>query len=71
MTVLSGIAKHMTGILKEKEQNTGIGRQNRNWLTTEATKPENLNRAGTFRLVDLYLYLIFFSGLQIWPCGLA
>ncbi|XP_052062754.1 E3 ubiquitin-protein ligase rnf213-alpha-like isoform X2 [Mytilus californianus] len=47
MTVLSGIAKHMTGILKEKEQN--IGRQIRNWLTTEATKPENLNRAGTFR----------------------
>ncbi|XP_063441660.1 E3 ubiquitin-protein ligase rnf213-alpha-like [Mytilus trossulus] len=49
MTVLSGIAKHMTGILKEKEQNTGIGRQIRNWLTKEATKPENLNRAGTFR----------------------
>ncbi|XP_052062680.1 E3 ubiquitin-protein ligase rnf213-alpha-like isoform X2 [Mytilus californianus] len=48
MTVLSGIVKHVTGILKEKDQN--FEKQIRkNWLTTEATKPENLNRAGTFR----------------------
>jgi hypothetical protein len=44
-TVLSGIAKHLTSILREKE----LGSLITNWLSAEASKPENINRAGTFR----------------------
>ncbi|VDI72431.1 Hypothetical predicted protein [Mytilus galloprovincialis] len=47
MTVLTGIAKHLTSILKEKEQ--GPTTMMTNWLSAEASKPENINRAGTFR----------------------
>ncbi|XP_063404431.1 E3 ubiquitin-protein ligase rnf213-alpha-like [Mytilus trossulus] len=47
MTILSGIAKHLTSILKEKEQ--GPTTMMTNWLSAEASKPENINRAGTFR----------------------
>ncbi|CAG2212879.1 RNF213 [Mytilus edulis] len=47
MTVLTGIAKHLTSILKEKEQ--GSTTMMTNWLSAEASKPENINRAGTFR----------------------
>jgi hypothetical protein len=48
-TVLSGIAKHLTIILREKEQSPGS--MMTNWLSAEASKPENINRAGTFRFV--------------------
>jgi hypothetical protein len=44
-TVMSGIAKHLTSILREKE----LGSLITNWLSAEASKPENINRAGTFR----------------------
>ncbi|XP_052062678.1 E3 ubiquitin-protein ligase rnf213-alpha-like isoform X2 [Mytilus californianus] len=47
MTILSGIAKHLTCILKEKDKS--VQRVVNNWLAREAAKPENVNRAGTFR----------------------
>jgi hypothetical protein len=52
LTLVSGIAKHLTNILKEKEQ-TGLQSKIKNWLSTEASKPENTNRPGTFRFVYL------------------
>jgi hypothetical protein len=45
MVRTSGIAKHLTSILREKE----LGSLITNWLSAEASKPENINRAGTFR----------------------
>lgn len=56
MTVLSGIAKHLTSILKEKEQ--GPTTMMTNWLSAEASKPENINRAGTFRYILIYLSVL-------------
>ncbi|VDI37174.1 Hypothetical predicted protein, partial [Mytilus galloprovincialis] len=46
MTILSGLTKHLTCILKEKEK---IAQRVNNWLAREAAKPENVNRPGTFR----------------------
>ncbi|XP_071137099.1 E3 ubiquitin-protein ligase rnf213-alpha-like [Mytilus edulis] len=47
VTVMSGIAKHLSSILREKEES--FGAVITNWLSTEASRPENINRAGTFR----------------------
>jgi hypothetical protein len=57
MTVISGLTKNLTNIFKEKEltvkEQTGNRSLIENWLSTEASKPENTNRPGTFRFVYL------------------
>ena len=63
MTVISGLTKHLINIVKEKEQ---TGHQSgKNWLSTEASKPENTNIPGTYRFV--YLEREFFPHCTVKP----
>ncbi|XP_071172243.1 E3 ubiquitin-protein ligase RNF213-like [Mytilus edulis] len=47
LSLLSGINKHLSILLKQREQ--VIGTLSTNWLTQEARRPQNVNRPGTFR----------------------
>ncbi|CAG2250168.1 RNF213 [Mytilus edulis] len=47
LSLLSGINKHLSILLKQREQVTGT--LSTNWLAQEAIKPQNVNRPGTFR----------------------
>ena len=46
---MSGIAKHVSCLMKEKEEVPGTVFTN--WLAVEASKLDNINKAGTFRFV--------------------
>ncbi|KAK3098458.1 hypothetical protein FSP39_019662 [Pinctada imbricata] len=44
---LDGLCYHLAALMKEREDKQGY--RGSDWLTKEATKPENIKRAGTFR----------------------
>ncbi|KAK3585576.1 hypothetical protein CHS0354_036763 [Potamilus streckersoni] len=46
-TFLHGLSYHIATLLKEKEKKYSYKADN--WLSTEAARPENINKAGTFR----------------------
>jgi hypothetical protein len=50
---LSGISVHLKSLLKEKEEQES--ELYKEWLSTEASNPDHINRAGTFRF---FLFLI-------------
>ncbi|KAL3881535.1 hypothetical protein ACJMK2_027967, partial [Sinanodonta woodiana] len=42
-----GVTSHLVALMKEKEDKSGFNPSN--WLPNEASKPENITKAGTFR----------------------